>query len=109
MDQRDVRGELYYSLVRHLKPRRIVEIGSGSSTLLALAAAAQNLTEDPAARTAITCIEPYENAWLANSDATLIAERVESLDLEISRSLGPEDILFIDSSNIVRPFGDVNR
>lgn len=102
-------GELYYSLVRKLKPRRIVEIGSGSSTLLALAAAARNLAEDPAAKTAITCIEPYENAWLAASGATLMAERVESLDLDIFRSLGAEDILFIDSSHIIRPFGDVNR
>jgi len=50
-------GEIYYSLVRHLKPARIVEIGSGSSTLLALAAAEANAAEVGRA-TAITCVEP---------------------------------------------------
>ena len=102
-------GEIYYSLVRHLRPRRIIEIGSGSSTLLALAAVAKNTAEDPSALTEITCIEPYENAWLAASGARLIAQRVEDLDLTLFDSLLAGDILFIDSSHVIRPFGDVTR
>ncbi len=100
-------GEIYYSLVRHLRPRRIIEIGSGSSTLLALAAAAVNAREDDGAQTEITCIEPYANAWLASSGAKLIAQRVEDLDLSLFDVLEAGDILFIDSSHVIRPFGDV--
>ena len=102
-------GEIYYSLVRYLRPRRIIEIGSGSSTLLALAAAAVNVSEDAGVQTEITCIEPYANAWLANSGAKLIAQRVEDLDLAIFDVLEAGDILFIDSSHVIRPFGDVTR
>lgn len=102
-------GEIYYSLVRHLRPRRIVEIGSGSSTLLALAAIAANCSEDPSTKTEITCIEPYENAWLAKSGARLIAEQVEDVDLALFDQLEAGDFLFIDSSHVIRPFGDVTR
>lgn len=100
-------GEIYYSLVRHLRPRRIVEIGSGSSTLLALAAAAKNVADDASALTEITCIEPYENEWLAASGAKLLAKRVEQVDLALFEGLEAGDMLFIDSSHIIRPFGDV--
>lgn len=38
---------------------------------------------------------------------TLIRERVETLDQAIFTSLEPGDILFIDSSHVIRPYGDV--
>ncbi len=100
-------GEIYYGLVRYLRPARIIEIGSGSSTLLALAAAVANLAEDSGAKTEITCIEPYANAWLAGSGAKLVAERVEDLDPALFDTLEAGDVLFIDSSHVIRPFGDV--
>jgi predicted O-methyltransferase YrrM len=100
-------GEIYYSLIRYLKPKRIIEIGSGASTLLALAASRANLGEDVAARTTITCVEPYENPWLAVSEVELVRERVEDLDMNLFASLAPGDMLFIDSSHVIRPGGDV--
>jgi hypothetical protein len=53
------------------------------------------------------CIEPYENAWLAATGVELVRERVESVDRTLFQALGPDDILFIDSSHVVRPQGDV--
>lgn len=100
-------GEIYYSLIRHLKPKRIVEIGSGNSTLLAVAALAANRAENPDQAGELTCIEPYEMAWLRDQPLTLIRERVETLDKAIFTSLEPGDILFIDSSHVIRPYGDV--
>ena len=102
-------GEIYYSFVRHFKPQRIIEIGSGSSTQLALVAIDANAQETGGTACDLTCIEPYENTWIAKTAATLVRERVEDLDLAIFDQLGSGDILFIDSSHVIRPSGDVTR
>jgi len=54
-----------------------------------------------------TCIEPYEQPWLEQLDVKLIREKVEHLDYSIFKNLEKNDILFIDSSHIIRPEGDV--
>jgi len=100
-------GEIYYSLVRHLKPRRIIEIGSGHSTLLAIAAIAANIRDDASHECELICIEPYHMPWLSEKPVTLVRERVEHVDLDLFGTLGPNDILFIDSSHVIRPYGDV--
>ena len=46
-------------------------------------------------------------SWLEGTGARIIRERVEQLDPEFFASLGPSDLLFIDSSHMVRPGGDV--
>ena len=102
-------GEIYYSFVRHFKPRRIIEIGSGSSTQLALAAIAANARENSAHGCELTCVEPYENTWIDRTAATLVRERVEDLELTLFDQLGAGDVLFIDSSHVIRPHGDVTR
>lgn len=48
----------FYAMVRHLRPRRIVEVGSGFSTLVASAALAKNGSGE------IVCIEPYPRPFL---------------------------------------------
>ena len=102
-------GEIYYSFVRHFKPQRIIEIGSGSSTQLALAAIEANDREADGNSCELTCIEPYENTWIGKTAATLVRERVEDLDLALFDQLGSGDFLFIDSSHVIRPHGDVTR
>ena len=102
-------GEIYYSFVRHFKPRRIIEIGSGSSTQLALAAIEANTRESDANACKLTCVEPYENNWIDKTAATLVPQRVEDLDLALFDQLGAGDFLFIDSSHVIRPHGDVTR
>src|SRR6185437_5043970 len=47
---------VYYSLIRHLAPKRVIEIGSGQSTRIANLAFARNQAEDKPGR--LTCIEP---------------------------------------------------
>lgn len=102
-------SEIYYSMIRLKKPRRIVEIGSGNSTLIALRAIAANRSSDPDYACAMTCIEPYQMVWLESAGVEVVRERVEQIGLERFDALADNDILFIDSSHVIRPRGDVLR
>ncbi|MDF2495731.1 class I SAM-dependent methyltransferase [Sphingomonas sp.] len=102
-------AEILYSMIRLKKPSRVIEVGSGQSTLMARAAIAANLRENSDYSCAHTCIEPYEAPWLENTGVIVVRERVEDLDLSFFSALGPNDILFIDSSHVIRPWGDVLR
>jgi hypothetical protein len=95
-------ADYWYCLIRLLKPRKIIEVGSGSSTRLAIKALAENRSE-----CMHVCIEPYEQPWLEKSGATILRKRLEDVDMAIFRELQAGDILFIDSSHIIRPQGDV--
>lgn len=100
-------AEYFYSVIRLIKPARIIEIGSGHSTLLALAATQKNREEDPAYRCEHISIEPYERPWLEQTSATIVRTRVEETNIGLFKTLSRNDILFIDSSHIIRPQGDV--
>ena len=100
-------AEVLYSLIRLNKPRTILEIGSGQSTLIAKLAIEANQREDSSVRCEQICVEPYENRWLETAGVTLIRDRIETLDPVMLDRLGENDILFIDSSHVIRPWGDV--
>jgi predicted O-methyltransferase YrrM len=103
-------AEFLYSAVRHFRPARILEIGSGFSTLVAHAAAAVNGVEDAGYRCDIRCVEPYEMEWLEKLDGvTVLRQTIEEAPDAIVASLAANDILFIDSSHVIRPQGDVVR
>lgn len=100
-------AEYWYNLIRSKKPKRIIEIGSGFSTLVARQALDANKRIDPHYACEHILIEPYENNWLEDLGATVIREKAENCDIEIFRKLDADDILFIDSSHVIRPRGDV--
>jgi Methyltransferase domain len=100
-------ADMLYSFVRHFKPRRIVEIGSGDSTLIARVAIAKNKQEQPSYQCRQVCIEPYANPWLETIGAEIVRKRVEHVEMDYFKNLGANDIVFIDSSHVIRPFGDV--
>jgi predicted O-methyltransferase YrrM len=99
-------AEFLYNIVRHYKPRRFIEIGCGYTTLLSLLAEEQNKKENGASCTH-TCIEPYEAPWLEELNVQVVRKKVEDLSLVTLTALEAGDILFIDSSHIIRPQGDV--
>ena len=100
-------AEYWYNLIRLKKPRRIIEIGSGHSTKMARLAITNNKKEDPAYVCEQLCIEPYQMPWLEQLGVTVIRKRVEEVPLDFFEILDADDILFIDSSHIIRPQGDV--
>jgi predicted O-methyltransferase YrrM len=100
-------AEVWYQFVRTLKPKRIIEIGSGNSTLMAIDAIEKNRQDDRDYRCEHVCIEPYEMPWLEESGVAVVRERVETLETSFFCQLEENDILFIDSSHMIRPQGDV--
>jgi predicted O-methyltransferase YrrM len=100
-------GEYLYNMIRLKKPRRIVEVGSGFSTLMAIEAINANRVEDARYHCDHTCIEPYEMPWLEKTPVQVLRRRVETVDTSIFTGLEENDILFIDSSHVIRPQGDV--
>lgn len=100
-------AEALYAMVRKFKPKRIFEIGSGHSTRIAQKAITRNRAEDPTYDATHICVEPYERHWLERLGPQIIRAKVETLPLSTFDLLGPGDILFIDSSHVIRPFGDV--
>ena len=94
---------VYYSLIRHLKPRRIIEIGGGYSTRIASKALTANHSGT------LTCVEPFPEERLngASLKVELITKRVEEIDVDFFSCLEANDILFIDSSHTVKFGSDV--
>lgn len=100
-------AEYLYAFVRLKKPRTIIEVGCGHSSLIIQHAMKANKTENQAHVCEHICVEPYENDWLDGLEVTTIRALVESLPPAFFDKLRAGDILFIDSSHIIRPDGDV--
>jgi len=100
-------AEYLYCMIRHFKPGRIIEIGSGYSTLMAKEAIENNKRENSSYNCEQICIEPYEMPWLEKTGVQVIRKLVENVDISFFSSLQNNDILFIDSSHVIRPQGDV--
>jgi predicted O-methyltransferase YrrM len=103
-------AEFLYCAIRHFRPAHILEIGSGFSTLMMLRAIEASRSAHPDYSCRLTCVEPYEMGFLdRTAGIELIRQPVELLDERRVTELGPDDILFIDSSHVLRPQGDVVR
>lgn len=100
-------AEYLYNLIRHFKPGKIIEVGSGHSTLMAINALKQNQSSDETSTCEHICIEPYENKWLEKTNVKIIRKMVEDIDMSLFQSLKAGDIMFIDSTHMIRPQGDV--
>lgn len=104
-----VDAHVYYSLIRRYQPRRIIEIGVGNSTLLAIAANAYNERDGRRAR--LTSVDPYPwdlfRGGYPGLDE-LVDQRVQDVPLSTFEALEANDILFIDSSHVIRSGNDVH-
>jgi hypothetical protein len=100
-------AEYLYSMIRHFKPKKLLEVGSGGSTLVAQLAIRANENNDPSYICQQICVEPYEQPWLERLGVTVHRSRIEDMPLHVVDGLDANDIFFIDSSHVVRPQSDV--
>lgn len=105
-----VDADMLYGLIRHFKPRRIIEVGNGNSTLVAIAACAANRDGgDP--ETKLVSIDPFPRDVFRNGFpgvAEVVVGRVQDVPLARFEELAANDILFIDSSHVLRSGNDVH-
>jgi predicted O-methyltransferase YrrM len=101
---------ILYCMMRHLRPRRIVEIGSGYSSC-AMLDVNELFFENSIA---CTFIDPYPQLLkrlIKESDVSrirIVGEKVQDVDLNVFRELSASDILFVDSSHVTKTGSDVN-
>lgn len=100
--------EVLYAMIRHLKPRRVLEIGSGSSTLVTASACSRNAADGRPAE--FVAIDPEPRRSLPSVPGLSRVERVRAEDVPLDRYLELEsnDVLFVDGSHVVKTGSDVN-
>jgi predicted O-methyltransferase YrrM len=103
-------GILLYSIMRHYRPKRIIEIGSGFSS------AAMLDTNEIFFRNQVqlTFIEPYPKRLYSlirkkdKTSTTILEHGVQAVPLDVFAQLTAGDVLFIDSTHVVKTGSDVN-
>jgi hypothetical protein len=107
----EVEAMFLHCILRHLRPARMIEIGSGVSTYFALHALEVNAVEANCAPQLI-CIEPYPRPrlrqWVEEKRVESFEEKVQDVDPAVFDLLGEGDVLFIDSSHVSKVDSDVN-
>lgn len=94
---------LLYGMIRRLRPRHVLEVGGGMTTLLI-----RKALEDGGIGCEHVCIEPYEPVELDARSVRVWRCPVERTDPdEWVNFLEAGDLLFVDSSHVVKPQGDV--
>jgi peptidoglycan/LPS O-acetylase OafA/YrhL/predicted O-methyltransferase YrrM len=94
------------AMLRHLRPARMIEIGSGFSSLVT----ARVNREEFARSMHFTCVEPYPRDFLTagvDGISELREELIQDSPLDLFAKLATNDILFIDTSHTVKTGGDV--
>ncbi|BDZ69001.1 class I SAM-dependent methyltransferase [Methanobacterium ferruginis] len=102
-------AEIYYCMVRNFVPKKIIEVGAGFSTYLSALAILKNKEEHDVDGELIA-IEPYPGKELVKGFdglSKLVKSKVQSVDISEFTKLEKNDILFIDSSHVVKTGGDV--
>ncbi len=99
-----------YSLLRLVRPRRVIEVGSGFSSALMLDVNDRFLNR----QAHFTFIEPYperlESILAPHDEATarILRQPVQLVPPDVFQSLQAGDFLFIDSSHVSKVASDVN-
>lgn len=100
-----------YGMLRHLRPKRLVEIGSGFSSCVTLDT--NDLFLDGSME--LTFVEPYPellHSLLRESDRARVRiepKRLQDVDIDVFSGLRAGDILFVDSTHVSKIDSDVNR
>lgn len=97
-------------MMRHFKPSRIIEVGSGYSSCAILDTRERHL----GAKVEVTFIEPFPELLLSlvrpadRNTFEVLPTRLQDVPIETFRSLQSGDLLFIDSTHVSKTGSDVN-
>jgi Methyltransferase domain len=96
-------ADLLFAMVRAVRPSRVLELGSGYSTLVIQQALEDGVVHE--------VVDPWPSPLLARLGARLTVRTQSAADVPepLFEALGEGDILFVDTSHTVRPGGEVVR
>jgi predicted O-methyltransferase YrrM len=100
---------LLYSFIRHFKPNRIIEIGSGFSSAVML-----DTRDLFCPNLDLTFIDPYPKSLLSllrendSENCKIVQSKVQHVKTDQFSILKKNDFLFIDSSHVTKTGSDVN-
>ena len=95
-------ADALYLMIRRFKPKRVIEVGCGNSTRVT-----RQAIVDGGLDTEVTAIDPYPRADIAHVVDRFEQKRLEDVDPALFDLLEASDVLFIDSSHVVRMSNDV--
>jgi hypothetical protein len=100
-------AEVLYAMLRWLRPRRVLEVGAGWSSLVVADAGARN-ARDGARFEHVCCdLAPSPLLKRIRDSAEILALDSRDIPPERLAALAAGDVLIIDTSHVVRPGGDV--
>jgi predicted O-methyltransferase YrrM len=94
------------AFLRHLEPARVVEVGAGYSSLVTARVNREFFDE----RIRFSAIDPYPLEFLLQRVpglSELRTEEVQDTPLSVFEELEANDVLFVDTSHVVKTGGDV--
>ncbi|WP_171211556.1 class I SAM-dependent methyltransferase [Ruegeria sp. HKCCA5426] len=95
-------ADALYLMIRRFQPKRVIEVGCGNSTRVT-----RQAIIDAGLDTQITAIDPFPRADIAHVVDQFEQKRLEDVDPSVFDQLESGDVLFIDSSHVVRMSNDV--
>jgi predicted O-methyltransferase YrrM len=101
-------AEFLFLMLRHFRPARFIEVGSGYSTLVTAEVNRRYFD----LQMQFDCVEPYPRQFLIDGIPgvnNLIVKKVEDIAVDYFQQLGTGDVLFIDSSHVSKIGSDVNH
>jgi hypothetical protein len=104
----DVDAPILYAMVRHFKPRRVIELGSGASSHVIGMGRQVNATEDRPLAHSVFDPFPFQATPMGALDGIDVhVARTEDLGWDTFAELQANDILFVDTTHTVKTGGDV--
>lgn len=95
-------ADALYLMIRRFQPKRVIEVGCGNSTRIT-----RQAIIDGGLETQLTAIDPYPRADIAHVVDRFEQKRLEDVEPALFDQLEAGDVLFIDSSHVVRMSNDV--
>ena len=105
-----IESEVLYAVVRRHKPNRLVELGSGFTSLIMAAACQENASEGRSS--CYTVFDPFPREFVkAGIDGVDSLQPVGAAEIQKKEfeALEDGDLLFIDTTHTVKVGSDVNR
>lgn len=107
-------GTILHAMLRHIRPDRVIEVGSGYSSAMLLDTA-DGWLDQGGRKVQIRFIEPYpqllQDLMRPGDEARteIDAVPVQDVPLEVFDTLEAGDLLFIDSTHVAKAGSDVNH